>query len=362
MTSVTRNNQTFSIDITVYNQSNKLATGVITTIKLPYGLQYVSYAAPIGVFNASTLVWTLSELEANTAKTLTLKLKVTDISKAPFSIKQKVVANEKDINMSNNCKTLIVEYSDCFKSNCEPGTPSNPYVTINDYYFSTVQVNLSKINNVSCGCCVTKYELSDPNLPDPGNLVNFEIDYFSTSTGELRGHPIDYSLDWSFDYQISCLGCPDGQQFTYGPKTVTGSSILKGEYYTLFVQAAESPILLSDTSYYYGNRPSNTDDTISGNAKVYIHKEGIIRLVDINTYASIAGSNEDLSIYIRLNGTDSTLIDTISTSASERIFYNGSLNLSVSPGDYFEIIYTTPTFLTNPEEFSWSGTVYIQNI
>lgn len=106
----------------------------------------------------------------------------------------------------------------CTKPGCKPGTPSNPQVILNDYFFSPIVVNLSKINNVDCGCCVTKYEIISTD--------NFEVDYVSSSLGEVRGHTLNSFLPWTFDYQVSCLACPDGQQFTFGPKIVSGDPTL----------------------------------------------------------------------------------------------------------------------------------------
>jgi hypothetical protein len=106
----------------------------------------------------------------------------------------------------------------CQKPGCKPGTPSNPQVILKDYFFSPIVVNLSQINNVDCGCCVTKYEIISTD--------NFEVDYASSSLGEVRGHTLNSFLPWTFNYQVSCLACPDGQQFTFGPKTVSGDPTL----------------------------------------------------------------------------------------------------------------------------------------
>lgn len=357
---INKNGQIIPLEVVVYNQSNKTATGVLTTITLPYGLEYVSYIAPVGTFDPSKLRWIMFQLAPNTAKTLIINVRVKDINYAPFHVKQYVVANERDINMSNNCKTIVLEKALCERLPCDPSVPSDPTVIINDLGYSLYSGNLSLINNVDCGCCTAKYNLSNPNLPSPGNLVNFEIDFLNTATGEWRGRPLDPFESWSFDYQISCNACPDGQSFTYGPKTVSGEAFLSKPYYALGVCAPVKVELLPSTAYYYGNSLSDYTDTISGASRVYVLYDGTIKKINIVSYAVTPGTDEPFSMYIRINGTTSTLIATVSTLSNQRIFENLALDIPVSAGDYFEIIYTTPNFATNPEMFSWSGNVYIR--
>lgn len=211
--------QIIPIDVVVYNNSTITATNVVTSITLPKGVEFVSTNVFIGSFNSQTLVWTLSSLGANKAQKITLNLKVIDLKYSPFKIKQYVIANEKDINMSNNCKTITLSEPSC-NSGCEPGTPSDPKVFINDYTFSPISVNLSSFNNVKCGCCTTKYVIY--------SVDNFVTNYINSQTGEVRGHALDPFLAWEFTYKVQCLACPDGQQFEFGPKTVSGPSYTSG--------------------------------------------------------------------------------------------------------------------------------------
>lgn len=216
---VVNQNQVVSIDIVVYNNSTKVATGIVTKLTLSQGLEYVSYILPNGSFNPQTLEWVLFQLQPNTAKQLTLKVKIKDIKKSPFYITQKVTANEKDINMSNNCKTIVLNEAVCVDE-CVPGEPSDPKVFVNDYTFSPISVNLSSFNNVKCGCCTTKYVIY--------SVDNFVTDYINSQTGEVRGHALDPFLAWEFTYKVQCLACPDGQQFEFGPKTVSGPNYTSG--------------------------------------------------------------------------------------------------------------------------------------
>lgn len=209
---VTKNNQILDLEIIVYNKSTRNATGVTTVITLPRGVVYNSNSTSNGTFNKDTLTWTLDNLNANTAKSMILKVKVLDLSYLPAFVKQRVTANEIDINLSNNSKDTKIEIN-C--DPCIPGTPSNPQVFLNDYVYSPILVNLSSFNTVKCGCCTAKYVLAP-------TTDNFSVDYFNSATGEVRGHQVDLTLSWSFDYMVQCLACPDGYQNEYGPKTVSG--------------------------------------------------------------------------------------------------------------------------------------------
>lgn len=65
-------------------------------------------------------------------------------------------------------------------------------------------------------------------------------------------------------------------------------------------------------------------------------------------------------MYIRKNNTKDTLIQTVSTSASERIFTNSSLSIAVIAGDYIEIKAVNPTWVTNPLTTIFGGYIYIE--
>jgi hypothetical protein len=93
---------------------------------------------------------------------------------------------------------------------------------------------------------------------------------------------------------------------------------------------------------------------------VYVRKTGSIKIAQIYCYSGTAGTNQNWSLYIRINNTTDYLIATVGVSASERIFTNSALNIPVVAGDYFEIKGVQPTWTTNPATTIYGGYVYIE--
>jgi hypothetical protein len=94
---------------------------------------------------------------------------------------------------------------------------------------------------------------------------------------------------------------------------------------------------------------------------VYIPKTGTIKKVYIHSTSGTAGSNESWSLYVRVNNTTDYLIQTVGLSATERIWSNSSLSISVTADiDYLEIKSINPTWGTNPANLILGGYVYIE--
>jgi hypothetical protein len=94
---------------------------------------------------------------------------------------------------------------------------------------------------------------------------------------------------------------------------------------------------------------------------INIRKSCVLKIADILVYAvSVAGSNEPWSLYVLKNGTDATLISTLSVSSNRRVFSNINLNISFVNGDYFEIKYTSPNWATNPTNVIIGGYLYFE--
>lgn len=128
--------------------------------------------------------------------------------------------------------------------------------------------------------------------------------------------------------------------------------------YTIHVQALTSnPV--DGATVYFGQLPRAPITTANVN-KTRIPKAGTIRRAYIYTYAGVAGTNESWSLYIRLNNTTDTLIQTLTVAAAERIFANDALNISVVAGDYIEIRGVQPTWATNPTGVIYGGHIYIE--
>lgn len=136
------------------------------------------------------------------------------------------------------------------------------------------------------------------------------------------------------------------------------NTALTGKGYTLGVQALTSSPTDAQT-VYFGQLPK-APVTAAATSKVYIPRTGTVKRAQIYCYSGTAGTAENWSLYVRLNNTTDTLIETLGAGASERIFNNESLSIAVSAGDYIEIKGIQPTWATNPLTTIYGGYVYIE--
>lgn len=127
--------------------------------------------------------------------------------------------------------------------------------------------------------------------------------------------------------------------------------------YTLQVQALTSSPA-DGATVYFGPQPRAPGAV--GLSKVYIRKAGTIKMANILVQSGTAGTAENWSLYIRVNNTTDTLIETVGAATAERVFDNSSLSITVNAGDYFEIKSVQPTWATNPATTIYGGYVYIE--
>lgn len=147
-------------------------------------------------------------------------------------------------------------------------------------------------------------------------------------------------------------------RLTAGSFAGNGTSLTGTGGYTIAVQALTATPADGQT-VYWGMQPA-APTTTAGQRKVYIRRAGTIRLANLYCYAGTAGSNENWSMYVRLNNTTDTLIQTLGANTSERIWTNSALSIAVAAGDYFEIKGVQPTFGTNPATNICGGYVFIE--
>jgi len=140
---------------------------------------------------------------------------------------------------------------------------------------------------------------------------------------------------------------------------LTGSSIV---WYTIDVQATTSNPSASQT-IYLGQLPAAPTAT-AATRKIYIRHAGTIKMANIYSYASTAGTSAATwSWYIRLNNTTDYLIQAVSLSASERVWSNSSLSIPVAAGDYVEIKFINPAWWgwwANPSGVIFGWYIYIE--
>jgi hypothetical protein len=115
-----------------------------------------------------------------------------------------------------------------------------------------------------------------------------------------------------------------------------------------------------DSTTYYSGIPPVVPTTTNAIRKVYIRRNGIIRVAEMYTYANTAGSSEAWSLYVRVNDTTDTLIATVSVSTNERVFSNSTINLPVSAGDFIELKWVCPAWATNPINVQLGGYLLVE--
>jgi hypothetical protein len=137
----------------------------------------------------------------------------------------------------------------------------------------------------------------------------------------------------------------------------TAIAAMKG--YVLTVIADEFGAPVDSATYYFGSIVK-VWSTVALYAPVYVPKAGNIKVAYVTWHGGTAGSNENISLYLRLNNTTDTLIQTVGNANGTKLFSNVALNIAVVQGDYFEIKAVCPAWGTNPAAVSLGGQVYIE--
>lgn len=125
------------------------------------------------------------------------------------------------------------------------------------------------------------------------------------------------------------------------------------------IQAGTSNNTPTDaTTYYFGGLFASTMGTSSGPRRIYVPATCRITRVYF-VFTCVPGSAETSSLYLRVNDTTDTLISSsVVNNASPTVAYNTSLSVNLSAGDYIEMKWITPTWVTNPTALSINGVLY----
>src|SRR5574338_1512127 len=118
----------------------------------------------------------------------------------------------------------------------------------------------------------------------------------------------------------------------------------------------------ADGQTYFQSWGTFHDVQTSGKAvtRMYIPVAGTVTKV----YGAVVvngtlGSNENCTLYLRLNNTtDTTITNTLQLTAVSNTF-NATVSISVSAGDYLEYKFVCPTWATNPTLISFTSTLYV---
>lgn len=132
-----------------------------------------------------------------------------------------------------------------------------------------------------------------------------------------------------------------------------------GYVFQLYTTSAST--IADSTTYFFLNTTPVTSVTASGTAQTryYIPKAGTITAV-YGAFTCTAGTSESATIAIRLNNTSNTNVTTsLNMSGTDTAFNNNALSIAVALGDYIELLFITPAWVTNPSAVRFSISVYI---
>lgn len=209
-----------------------------------------------------------------------------------------------------------------------------------------------------------KYNISDTAT----GFTNYRNSIIANAVNILLKFNLSDTASAFNNYRLAIIATANAALATLTNKTISGASntfsnipitaITNYTGYTLSVQALTSGPTDAQT-IYFGNQPK-APTANAAQSKVYIRKAGTIKIAEIYSFATTAGSNEAWPISIRLNNTTDTQIASISVSAGERIWSNTGLSIAVIAGDYIEIKSVNPTWATNPLAWIVGGYLYIE--
>lgn len=112
-------------------------------------------------------------------------------------------------------------------------------------------------------------------------------------------------------------------------------------------------------TYYFGGHPYKDPQTTQGLFKLWVPANLHVTAAYLNWFAdAINGSNEEIALYLLVNGATPYLIDTVADTSDSKLFSNSAMNVYLVPGDYIEIAIDTPAWATNPTGVSIGGNIY----
>jgi len=202
----------------------------------------------------------------------------------------------------------------------------------------------------------------------PGSGTVFINNYASItipgkSTCELR------SGDGTNWYGFTSYNITDGLVPTarLGSGTANSTTVLYGNNTWASPTGFQVQLLLNSfapadaTTYYIGSIPQLSGFNSAGSNRFYFNKAGTIKVADIYSYNQSPGSNEASTYYIRLNNTtDYTITTTATNNATNTHTSNTAMSVPIAVGDYIEVKWVTPSWVTNPTNMRTSVNIYLE--
>ena len=155
---------------------------------------------------------------------------------------------------------------------------------------------------------------------------------------------------------------PVGPTGPVGPAGPAGPA--SGLGYVLQAGSSANLNPADNTTYYYACFPAvaaaNTA-AAAANSRCYIPRAGTVTAVVLQFWNSgTLGSAQTSTVNFRLNGTTTSLVATGLLNNSATTTGSATLSVPVAAGDYFQILWTTPVWTTNPTAVRLAVVVYIE--
>ena len=164
---------------------------------------------------------------------------------------------------------------------------------------------------------------------------------------------ITSDIDENADYRY----CTDAEKAVINNTSGTNTGDLKTLTIPVIASTLATPV--KNTNYYFKNLIQAPSSNANG-APIYFRKAGKISIAEISAYCGGAGTNENWSMWIRVNNTTDYLIATVGSATNLRYWSNIALSISVNAGDYFEIKSTCPNWVTAPTSVLFTGYVLLE--
>ena len=114
------------------------------------------------------------------------------------------------------------------------------------------------------------------------------------------------------------------------------------------------------TTYNFSSYHASTPSTTIIGHQMVVPQNGTICCVDVTGFAgTVTGTNEALSLYVRVNDTTNYLVETVSAATVNRFWRNTNLNIPITTTDTFCLQLICPTWVTNPESLRFMGILVV---
>jgi len=111
------------------------------------------------------------------------------------------------------------------------------------------------------------------------------------------------------------------------------------------------------TTYYFSAYPSSPTTSITANALTFPYKGKVVGVNYCTFSANATGTNEDISLSLRISDTTDYLVQTVGLANAVRTFKNMNLNIPVTATDTLAMKLVCPAWVTNPQAMRGNGQI-----